>query len=187
MGRYSTGAYILDELKTLSISDLKRLGYLKPGCRGGKIRWTLQGETTGTVNIAVALWPTYGRIEFSYTWNHEQYYRYGLLITSVPTNPGIGQRWYFIYIQTGKRCSKLYLANGYFQHREGIPGAMYRSQVQSHYSRSVDKVWDAHDRLYRPYMKWHYRGKPTPRYLRALASRHAAMLTMPEIRQLLSK
>ncbi|MCB0535657.1 MAG: hypothetical protein R2791_14345 [Saprospiraceae bacterium] len=49
MGRYSTGAYILDELKTLSIADLKRLGYLKPGCRSGTVRWTFQGETTGTV------------------------------------------------------------------------------------------------------------------------------------------
>ncbi len=174
MGRWSTSAIILDELKIVSITDLKRYGYLQPGTRSGTLSWSYYGNPTGSVSISVSMWASYGYLYFSYTYNHEQSIKYDVLITAVPTNLGIGQRWYFTCPRTGKRCTKLFMANGYFQHRDGVPCAMYRSQTRSHYSRSINKVWDAHDRLYRPYMKWHYRGKPTKRYLRAAQANRAA-------------
>jgi len=187
MGRNSSGAYILDDLKTLSIADLKRLGYLKQGCRYGNVRWTYRGEPTGTVSITVSLWPEYGWIAFSYTYDHQHQYRYHLQMVSVPANLGIGRCWFFVCTRTGKRCTKLYLANGYFQHRDGIKGAMYRSQTRSHFSRAFDRVMDAEDGLYTRHMKWHYRGKPTPRYLRAKAARQTAARYVPEVLRRLSK
>lgn len=165
MGRYSTGAYILDQLKTLSIADLKRMGYMKPGRRYGNVRWSCKGETTGTVTIVVEIGPACGYVDFSYIHNHEQEYRYRVQLTSIPTNLGIGRRWYFICPQTGKRCAKLFLGNGYFQHRTGIPGALYSSQTESGFYRSLAKYWRDYDRQFTPYMKTHYRGKPTKRYL----------------------
>ena len=99
---------------------------------------------------------------------------YNVVLSAVPTNLGIGQRWYFTCTRTGKRCSKLYLADGYFQHRDGISGAMYRTQTRSHYSRRLDKIFDAQDGLHRRYMKWHYRGNPTKRYERAVRKHRAA-------------
>lgn len=172
MGRHSTYPILLDELKSISISNLKALGFLKRGFRKGNLNWTWQGEPTGDVNFGMLLVPDerHGYLELSYTYQKEYKFHYKVSLIAVPTNLGIGLRWYFICPRTGKRCTKLFLANGYFQHRTGIPGAMYDCQTRSHFARLLDKVWNHEGTLERPYMKTHYRGMPTKRYLRALVA-----------------
>ena len=167
MGRHSTCPYILDELKTVSITDLKRWGYLQPGYRSGSLSWSFRGTPTGTAGITGCILPGNNYIELAYTCNHEQEYRYRVQLVATKTNLGIGQRWYFICPRTWKRCTNLHLGNGYFQHRSGIPGAMYDSQTKSGFYRRLAKFHRDHDRQFTPYMKTHYRGKPTKRYLRA--------------------
>lgn len=174
MGRHSTGVYLYDELKSLSIADLKRFGYLQPGTRSGVISWTARGRTSGRISVSVRIGGNHGLMELSYICNDEYPIKYNIPLNALPTNLGMGRRWYFTCTRTGKCCTKLFMADYYFQHRDGIPGAMYYSQTRSHFSRALDKVWNAHDGLYRRYMKWHYRGKPTKRYLRALQANRAA-------------
>lgn len=184
MGRRSTSAHILDELKALSIADLKRFGYLHPGTRTGTLSWSYYGNPTGNVSVAMQMWENAGYLRFAYTYNQTQDFQYNVHLIALPTNLGIGQRWYFICPRTGKRCTKLFVANGYFQHREGIPGAMYRSQTRSHYRRSLDKYWNANDRLHRRHLKWHYKGRPTKRYLRAVqANAEAEPLALAFLRR----
>lgn len=174
MGRYTSGAYIYDELKTLSIADLKRFGYLQPGKRSGVIKWSYRGRHTGDIKIVATIGDGHGFLEFSYIYADKYPMLYWVTLKTVGTNLGIGRRWYFTCLRTGKSCTKLFMADGYFQHRDGIPGAMYRSQTRSHLRRTLDKVFDARDNLYRRNLKWHYRGKPTKRYLRTLERYRAA-------------
>ncbi len=169
MPRYSTYPTLYDELKTITIAALKKLGYLKSGYRKGNLRWTCRGEPTGDVDITVWLDEQQGRgiLTISYIYAKERSYQIWVDMVAVPSNLGIGQRWYFICPRTGKRCIKLYMANEYFQHRDGIPGAMYHSQTRSKYYRRFDQMYNKHDQICQPYLKRHYRGKPTKRYQRA--------------------
>lgn len=168
MGRRSNYPIILDELKIISTKDLKRFGYLKTGNRKGTIKWTCQGEPTGDVNIIVWLSESdrRGSLQLIYTYNHETRYRYFVELVAVPTNLGIGLRWYFVCSFTGKRCTKLHLANGVFQHRSGIKGAFYETQTRSGHFRALDHYWRAKELIFTPYLKSHYRGRHTKRFLR---------------------
>lgn len=172
MGRYSTYPILFDELKTISIADLKKFGYLNRGFKNGNLNWKCRGERTGDVDFGVLLVPEemYGYLELSYIYLKEHKFNYKVPLVAVPTNLGIGLRWYFICQRTGKRCTKLHSANGYFQHRTGIPGAMYDCQTRSHFTRLLDKVWNNGDKLAQRHMKRHYRGRLTKRYLRALSA-----------------
>lgn len=169
MGRYPTSVPLLNELTAISIADLKRLQYLKSGHRAGNIQWRVRGQIVGNVDVVVLVNDDsgHGYLELSYYYQKEHWYQYQIPLVATPTNLGIGQRWYFECPTTEKRCTKLFLANGIFQHRQGITGAMYSSQTRSHRHRDWDKFWGAEKRLERPYMKTHYRGRPTRRYLKA--------------------
>lgn len=168
MGRRSSYPIIFDEAKTVSIADLKRYGYLQPGHRSGELRWSCRGRQTGEVGIAVHIWADEGYLAFNYTYDRVNYYRYEVRLEARPTNLGIGKRWYFICYRTGKRCTKLFMGNDYFQHRSGIPGALYDSQTRSHFYRNLDKYFRAEELADRPYFKTHYRGKPTKRYMQVI-------------------
>ncbi len=168
MGRYSRFPPLIDELKSLSIADFKRFGYLKAGYHSGTIKWSRGGTPTGEIDVSVWFWEVTGKgkIRFSYSIKGHPY-NYTVNLEAIPTHLGGGRRWYFICGQTGKRCSKLHLANGYFQHRSGIPGAMYSKQTESAKTRMIHLfvvgTFEFHKfgrrRIY-------YKGKPTKRYLR---------------------
>jgi len=168
MGRYSRFPTLIDELKSLSIADFKRFGYLKAGFQSGVIKWSRAGRTTGEIDVS--MWflekEENGVIRFSYFIKGHPY-DYEVKLEAFPTNLGSGRRWYFICAQTGKRCSKLHLANGYFQHRSGIPGAMYSKQTESAKTRMIHLfvvgTFECHKSGRR---RIYYKGKPTKRYLR---------------------
>jgi hypothetical protein len=166
MGRRSNNPFVFDELKIVSIADLKRYGYLRDGYRYGTLSWSCRGRKTGEVRIAAQVWADRGYLEFRYTYDLEKYFQYQVPLVAIPTNLGMGQRWYFLCPRTGRRCAKLHMANDYFQHRSGIPGGLYNSQTRSGLYRMLDRFWRAQDQIYTPYLKTHYRGRPTKRYLR---------------------
>lgn len=166
MGRTPSFPPLFNEIKSISLADLNRCGSLKPGCHSGVLSFTRGNTPTGKVNFTVYMWEGKGCFEISYTLSSGQHIEYQVPLVAVPSNLGIGQRWYFICPRTGKRCSKLHYANGYFQHRTGIPGAFYECQTRSHFWRAMYIALFRLDRPRRPYAKRHYRGKPVRRRVR---------------------
>ena len=58
-----------DELKKITISKLKEWGYLKPEtCKRGIIRWTSDGENSGSIRLMSRILHSKGYIEVSYAW-----------------------------------------------------------------------------------------------------------------------
>jgi len=165
--RGTLSVIVYDHLHTLCIADLKRRGFLQPGLHTVQLNWNRRGRLKLSVRVALNMKADSGVMELLYFYKGGQVVYYETPLEAQPTNLGIGQRWYFTCSRTEKRCTKLYFANGYFQHREGIAGALYQSQTLSHSERALNELLDANEGLCQPYLKRHYRGKPTKRYLAA--------------------
>ena len=160
-----------DEVKQISIVDLKRLGYLKPGkiIYNGGIRWTCRGESTGSIGIDVDAVERYARLHYNVNGKSIDY---RVELETLPSNLGKGVVWYFICPATGKRCRKLYGIGDYFYSRFAYPDAMYDKQTSSKKWRDFQIVYEVldmrRDFLKRPYAKPFYNGKPTKRFQRIL-------------------
>ncbi len=173
MPKQPTFPKLYDEMKTLSVSFLKKHGYLKPNqLQSGTVTWSTGGNVTGTISIIVSMQPRVEYLALDYSCNGKPV-NYRVRLTPVPSNLGIGLHWYFVCPNTGKRCRKLYLADTYFLHRDAFSGCMYRNQTLSKQARglenSITDLFGAEElerELYRKHMKKKYRGKPTKRYLK---------------------
>ena len=173
MPKPHTFPILYDSLKTVSISFLKKHGYLKPNqWLSGTISWSRNGNATGSISIQVNTQPEIPYIELGYKCN-EAPINYRVQLISTPSNLGKGVVWYFICPYTGKRCRKLYFSDRYFYHRSAFKGGMYVKQTQSKKSRYLDKILDIHfrtdqlfEQLYKKHFKKQYAGKPTKKYLK---------------------
>lgn len=169
MPRYPTFPDLFDEVKQVSMSGLKQLGYLRSNATvSGSYRWTRGGEHSGSIGVKVSLADRF--VELDYLVNGTPI-NYRIQIEGIPTHFGSGYNWYFICPQTGKRCRKLYLIGPRFLHRDAFKGAMYSCQTRSKSWRdfvSVFRFLDADQPFNRKYAKKYYRGKPTKRYWRLL-------------------
>lgn len=187
MGRYS-GAPIIDDMKTINIKSLKDWGYLADNTRkSGVITWRMRGEVTGSINIESVIAFGEGVLVLDYKSGGEPI-RYGVKLITRESNLGIGVYWLFICPVTGRACRKLFLSGKYFVSRHAIPGALYDRQTWSRYFRFLDAVFSDRDRPRR--MKRHYRGKPTPRYLKFEKKRNrqrVALYSVGSIERALSK
>lgn len=111
-------------------------------------------------------------ILLEYVINREDEVRNKIFIDTVPSNLGTGEIYYFICPRTGRRCRKLYLYRGYFMSRKNIPGVIYHSQTKSRCERALEDAIGSYkddqllEELNKPYLKTHYRGKPTKTYKR---------------------
>jgi hypothetical protein len=156
----------------MSISDLKKLGYLTPHCvRSGVVSW---GDGFARIGITTDTSPADPRIELNYTKGGREI-SYRLMLIPKPSNLGRGTVWYFRCGVSGKLCRKLYLIGDRFVHREAYAGVMYDSQVQSKKYRAIQttfgplfKVDKADEEIHKPYYKTHYRGRPTRKYRQIL-------------------
>jgi hypothetical protein len=166
---------LYDDLKTVSISDLKRWEYLLPNqWKQGDITWRRNGEKTDSISIVVSMASLNSFLILDYKSNDNPI-NYTVLLVSIPSNLGKGVVWYFICPHTGKRCRKLYLLGGYFYHRSAFRGCMYEKQTYSHNNRWLGKQFDklfgsekAYEQIYSKHFKKLYNGKPTKRYLKLL-------------------
>lgn len=168
MSRYPTFPPLIDEMRSLSITTFKRHGLLQAAYRRATIEWFRRDRPNGSIGVTVWLneQEGKGKVRFSYEIKAEQYF-YNVGLEAVPCNLGGGQRWYFICSQTGKRCTKLHFANGYLQHRSGIPGAMYSRQTESVKTRMIHWLVEGTFESHKPDLpKPYYQGKPTKRLLR---------------------
>jgi hypothetical protein len=164
---------LYDEVKTLSVSFLKKNGYLKPEQQQiGTVIWSINGNVTSTIGIAVNRLSDSTYLELNYRCNGNPV-NYRVELVSVLSNLGKGEIWYFVCPFTRKRCRKLYLADTYFYHREAFRGCMYFRQTLSQRARVLDRqivTAFMSDKLYAQLHKKHfkkqYAGKPTKRYLK---------------------
>jgi len=176
-GNYPT---TYEERKPLSITDLRKGKYLLPDTwRSGTITWSRNGIVNGTISIIVDMTVASPYLELNYKWQ-EQSRKYKVPLIQVPSNLGAGYVWYFLCPLNNKRCRKIYLIDGYFQHREAIKG-YYEKQIQSKHYRYLEKVYGPVfkvDKLYSQLCSRHFRksynGKPTKRYLKIMAQLKAA-------------
>jgi hypothetical protein len=175
MGRNSSFPILFDEIKSISITDLKKMHYLtKNKKKGGVINWLRLGEKSGSISVEVLISDYDNYILFSYNCNDNSY-NYRVNLVSTESNLNKGEIWYFLCSQTGMRCRKLHLLNGIFQHRTALKTGMYSKQTESKNWRGLTKYYGSYfdsdnlyKELYSKYFKTHYKGKPTKRYLRIL-------------------
>lgn len=173
MPRHSTLPTLYDECKTISISSLKRIGYLKPGeWSTGTLTWSRNGTITSSIGFAANMFADRPYCELNYTSNGTSI-KYEVSLVSVPSNIGKGVIWYFLCPATGLRCRKLYLIGSRFLHRKAFRGCFYEKQTYSTRNRwlcrsyeTLFEVEKAYEQMYSKYFKKHYAGKPTKRYLK---------------------
>lgn len=175
MPKLYTFPSLLDEVKQVSISRLKKFGIFEEGSvKSSVLTWSRRGQVIGSINIWVYLTDP-EHIILSYTYNKEEEISYKVKLVSVPSNLGKGKVWYFLCPITGERCKKLYGVGKYFLHRKAYPKAMYECQTYSKKGRGYDKAFkvmygsDAiYSEIYSKHFKKEYAGKPTKRYQRLL-------------------
>lgn len=172
MPKPATFPTLYDEVKTLSISLLKKHGYLNPNQKQwGIVTWNMEGRANGSISIAVTISQYATYLILDYGCNGENVH-YRVDLVRIPSNLRKGHIWYFVCPKTQKRCRKLYLVENFFYHREAFSGCMYSKQTLSKRSRLLDRsialVFGSEaieNRLHKKHLKKHYAGKPTKRYL----------------------
>lgn len=97
---------------------------------------------------------------------------YRVTLSSVPSNLGKGEIYYFICPVNGSRCRKLYWCeeSGLLQSRTAFKERLYYYyQLSSEYNYSNDRYWSVEmqlKELYSKVVKSHYRGHKTRLQLR---------------------
>lgn len=178
MAKAATYPALLDNCLQISITALKRWGYLVSSqMKRGTLTWSTgegeRKEITGRIDIVADTdEPAY--LELKYTCNGTPI-NYRVQLVSIPSNLGKGAVWFFICPHTGKRCRKLYLLGKKFLHREAFRNSMYEKQTFSKQWRTQHRVYslafsrdEILDEIEKPYFKTEYNGKPTKRYLKLL-------------------
>ncbi|AKQ44436.1 hypothetical protein TH63_00355 [Rufibacter radiotolerans] len=193
MAKHPTLPTLYDEVKTLTITNLKKWGYLIPNSyKSGIIHWGRHGQRTSSINILVDTYGFSPYLQISYTYNGTTI-SYKVPLTFLPANIGKGQVWYFVCPHTQKRCRTLYMIGDRFLHRSAYTGCMYESQTKSHKNRTLhrllDKVFgedELYEQLFSKHFKSSYAGKPTKRYLAIQKKlRQAQSINYDEVERLL--
>jgi len=174
MSKFPTFPVLYDEVLQLSITDLKKIEYLKDSyIKKGKITWGINGEETSSISIKTNTISKNQYIELDYNYNGTPK-NYKIHLVSIPSNLGIGKIFYFKCPVTKRRCRKLYLVNGYFLHRNAFKG-MYKKQTESKswrkMSRDLENYYgldDLYEQIYSKHFRTHYAGKPTRQYVRLM-------------------
>lgn len=175
MGRLSTFPILLNECRTIDISNLKRWGCIKPGVRvSNTINWNYNGHREASISFTVDMQAESPHLKLTYL-SCGRLISYKVMLIAVPANIGKGIVWFFICPKTGKRCRKLYLINSFFLHRSAFTGCLYEKQTYSHkirnkfkYHEKVFGVEEIYDQLDSKYFKTQYAGRPTRRYLQLM-------------------
>lgn len=175
MGRHSDIPTLYDFCKQLSVSDLKKWNYLMPNqLSEGVIRFTSFNYETLEVSIKVCTDIENPFIKLKYSISGTEL-NYRVYFEFVPSNLGTGNIWYFSCPRSNTRCRKLYLINGYFQHRTAYDKGYYQTQTlgtkDKYLIRQFDKLQKSNKakrQLHSKYFKRYYKGKPTKQYLKLL-------------------
>jgi len=165
MSRIPTFPDCFDEVKQVTITGLKRLGYLQPNQKvNGSIHWTRGDKPSGSIGLTVNLPERY--IDFDYEYG-ETPIHYRVRLESIPKHFG-GCEWYFICPETNRRCRKLYGIGERFLSRFAFPSARYSIQTYSKKVSGMSRVLRLSEFMVKPYAKRMYKGKLTKRYARLI-------------------
>jgi hypothetical protein len=175
MPKFPTFPTLYDKCQTISVSELKRWGYLEPEqLRSGTITRSRRGRQTGPITVTMDMQDSAPYLELDYECDGKPV-NYQIQMVSVPSNIGKGIVWYFLCPNTLKRCRKLYLGQTYFYHREAIDRGVYEKQTYSHrglkYNKAVEGLLGftkAYKQIFSKYFKTQYDGKPTRRFQKLL-------------------
>lgn len=129
----------IDDYLSISVSDLKRMGYFAPAATcSGVVTWKRGGHVVASVGFATK---TTGVpvARFSYEVNGEpQAYDVALRWKRSNLNPTTEHGYYyFVCPVTGALCRKLYLVDGRFVGRKAFK-PLYEAQTLSHKQRGND-------------------------------------------------
>jgi hypothetical protein len=101
MPKFPTYPDCFDECKQITITDLRRLGFLGPGAvASGSYRWTRGGKPSGSVSITTNMLEKF--VQLDYCFNDGDPISYRIRLESLPKHFG-GCEFYFICPATGKR------------------------------------------------------------------------------------
>lgn len=169
MGRLSTGAVTTGEAQRLEISYLFREGYISKGrFISGSLSWN-NGNSIG-IESELSKWKQEIRLKYQ---NHSYHsgavndLDYKIQLTSIPSNLGRGQIYYFICPITGRKARILYKCYGslYFKSRKAYHGRIYySSQIASKNNLHNERYFSLEkeiDKLKPHIRKRHYQGKET--------------------------
>ncbi|AZA52054.1 hypothetical protein [Chryseobacterium sp. G0201] len=173
MGRYATFPTTIEDLRFLELKFLSKHHYLESNSiRSGVVTWSSKSGDKNSISIHSNINNDSGVLTLEYTLNQEQKINYQIKLISKISNLGKGLVWFFVCPFTGQYCRKLYLINGYFQHRTANPHLMYEKQIEPKIWRQWNKAFGAefndhlYVELYSKYFKKFYNGKITKRYAR---------------------
>jgi hypothetical protein len=147
MPRLSNYPITYEDCKSIEIKILKKNNYLQSNqLNECIIRWYINEETTGRMQLIVNTLSANPYIELSYALNEEGI-QYKVQLIKEKSNLGIGEIWYFICPFTNKRCRKLYLLNKYFSHRNRFKGVFYEKQILSKSNRKILGIFSKIDQI----------------------------------------
>lgn len=175
MSKQSTYPYLFDEAKSISVTNLRDWGYLKPQTlKSGKMTWSRNGIETGSIGFTVKLDDHQTVVFFDYVCD-SKHYKYEVPLVFLPSNLGFGRVWYFHCPFTNKRCRILHLIGERFMHRSALPSGMYECQTRSKTWRGWEKSFGSffemekyYEEIYSKHFKKYYNGKPTKRYFKLM-------------------
>lgn len=175
----------VESCRTISISDFKEWGFLKYS-QTSTITWSRAKRVTAEIDIYSYVESDNPRITLSYTVHsrsgEKERFNYSITLERFPSNLGIGYRYYFRCPFTGLRCLKLYMppAGDVFAHRSHWKNLMYDCQLETGPLRGLNDYIKTHreyqDVIRKPYLKTHYRGKPTSTMKRILRLERKSIL-----------
>jgi hypothetical protein len=132
---------IIDDLRKLTFSDLKRFELLNENCiKSSSIIWTSIRGDKNSINVRVNRIDN--KMTLSYTINNEQDLKYDIKLAYHLSNLGIGEVGYFLCPITQKKCRTLYFVDGYFVSRYCFKG-IYECQTYSKSYRNMKKIFDS--------------------------------------------
>jgi len=167
---------IFDRLIQLRIANLKRRGYFKPNCLcEGVETWLYKDEEIFTTKVeSDHLEENNYHLILRYSFNGKNIESH-ISVVAVDSNLNEGKILLFKCPNSEVLCHNLHFYNGFFVHRSDIKHGIYSSQIRTKeeikYDKlygSIHKVDEAYDIIFSKYLKKHYRGKPTKRYLKAM-------------------
>jgi hypothetical protein len=150
MGRYSTGAYTLDDALEINISNLRKQKLLVKGqVRRGTLSWSRRGETISSIGIDSYYTDSKKYIRLYYTNTDRNGtktdYDYKINLVEADSNLGKGNIVFFECPYTHRKCRKLYNAYGYqrWKSREGYENRLYYGiQIVSKFDRYNTRYWE---------------------------------------------
>lgn len=176
------GKNLCEETKSISISDLKRLGFLALGLRSGTVWWGSKSSPRGSISLSLSIndnGMSWVHFEYTHTdWHNKQTeHNYVVRLTTTPCHLG-GKRFWFICPLTKnnepceRRVGILYSVQGYFGCRY-CAELGYEKQYRKYGGENawafkrLEKVW----KIEADWKKIRYRywkGKPTKRFAKVL-------------------